>query len=134
MDISLQPTEVWTAENRSWVGSAHGTDVTQTITLKNSLFTAGTHYPDGYVPSGIVLGRVTASGLYGPYDDAASDGRQVAVGFLYSSVKMRASGPDVGAAIHWHGIVIAAKLPFQSGTGSLDANGRTDLAAKFWIR
>lgn len=134
MDISLQPTETWTAENRSWVGSRHGTDVTQTITLKNSLFTANTHYPDGYVPSGIVLGRVTASGLYGPYDDAAGDGRAVAVGFLYSNVKMLASGADVGAALHWHGVVIAAKLPFSSGTGFLDAAGKVDLAAKFWIK
>lgn len=133
MDISLQPTETWIAENRSWLGSEHGTDHPQTVTLKNSLFTAGTHYPNGYLPSGLVLGKVTASGLYGPYDDAASDGRQTAVGFLYSNTKMVASGADVGAPIHWHGAVKKLKLPFQSGTGSLDAAGIVDLSAKFWI-
>lgn len=133
MDISLQPTRTYTAENRSWLGSAHGTDVPQTVTLKNSLFIAATHYPDGYVPSGCVLGIVTASGLYGPYDDTAVDGRAVARGFLYSSTKLIAGGADVGAPIHWHGAVKKLKLPFQTGTGSLDAAGIVDLAAKFWI-
>ena len=97
MDITLQPTETWTAEDRSWLGSRHGTDVPQTVTLNTSTFTANTHYPNGYVPSGTVLGMITATGLYGPYDDTASDGRQTAVGFLYSATKMRASGPNVGA-------------------------------------
>lgn len=130
MDISLQPTESYQAENRSWLGSRHGTDVTQSITLDTSTFTANTHYPNGYVPSGTVLGRITATGLYGPYDNGASDGREVAVGFLYSNTKMLSGGKDVGAPLHWHGMVLAAKLPAGSG---LDANARTDLAAKFWI-
>jgi hypothetical protein len=135
VDISLQPTETFFAENRSWLGSRDGTDVTQSITLNTSLFTANTHYPNGYVPSGTVLGRVTATGLYGPYDNAASDGREVAVGFLYSNTKMRSGGPNVGAPIHWRGIVLAAKLPIaSSSTGGLDAAGKVDLAAKFWIR
>jgi hypothetical protein len=135
VDISLQPTETWVAENRSWLGSRDGTEVTQSITLATSTFTEGTHYPDGYVKSGTLLGEITAvgatQGMYGPYDNAASDGRETAVGFLFSSVKMRASGPNVGAAIHWRGVIRAAKLPTNHG---LDANARTELAAKFWIR
>lgn len=138
MDIALEQVGSWQAENREWLGSRHGTDVTQTITLATSTFTAGTHFPNGFVPSGTVLGKITSVGatqnMYGPYDDAASDGRQVAAGFLFTSVKMRTSGPNVGAAIHWHGVVIASKLPLQSGTGALDANGKADLAAKFWIK
>lgn len=135
MDITLQPTETYTAEDRSWLGSRDGTDVTQTVTLDTSAFTEATHFPNGYVPSGTVLGQITATGLYGPYDDAASDGRQTAVGFLYSATKMRTGGPDVGAPIHWRGIVRAAKLPrLTTETGGLDAAGKVDLAAKFWIR
>lgn len=131
MDIALQQTESYVAEDRSWLASRHGTDVTQTITLDVSAFTANTHYPNGYIPSGVVLGKITATGLYGPYSNAASDGTEVAAGFLYTSVKVRSGGPDVGAAIHWHGAVIAAKLPTGNG---LDTAGRTDLAAKFWIK
>ncbi len=131
MDISLQPTETYTAEDRSWLGSRDGTDVTQTITLDVSTFTAATHYPDGYIKSGTVLGRITATGLYGPYDNGASDGREVAVGFLFTSAKVREGGPDVGAPIHWRGVIREAKLPTNHG---LDANAKADLAAKFWIR
>lgn len=131
MDISLQPTETWVAEDRSWLGSRDGTDVTQTVTLDTSTFTANTHYPDGYVKSGTVLGRITATGLYGPYNNGASDGTEVAVGFLYSATKMRSGGPDVGAPIHWRGVIRESHLPANHG---LDANAKADLAAKFWIR
>jgi hypothetical protein len=135
VDITLQPTETYTAEDRSWLGSRDGTDVTQTVTLDTSAFTEATHFPNGYIPSGVVLGRITATDLFGPYDDTASDGRQVAVGFLYSNTKVRTGGPDVGAPIHWRGIIRAARLPLATNvTGGLDANGKTDLAAKFWIR
>lgn len=135
----MQPTETWLAEDRSWLGSRDGTDVTQTVTLATATFTANTHYPNGYIPSGTVLGQITAvgatQGMYGPYDNAATDGRQTAVGFLYSSTKVRAGGPNVGAPIHWRGVIRASRLPIAEGTaGGLDAPGRTDLAAKFWIR
>jgi hypothetical protein len=131
VDITLQPTETYQAEDRSWLGSRDGTDVTQTVTLDTSTFTEATHFPDGYIPSGTVLGRITATDLYGPYDNAASDGREVAVGFLYSNTKVRTGGPDVGAPIHWRGVIRAARLWVNSG---LDSAARTDLAAKFWIR
>lgn len=135
MDITLQPTETWTAEDRSWLGSRDGTEVTQTITLDTSAFTEATHFPNGYIPSGTILGKVTATGLYGPYNNSASDGTEVAVGFLFSATKVRTGGPDVGAAIHWRGVIRAARLPRAiTETGGLDAAARTDLAAKFWIR
>ncbi len=136
MDIALEQVGSWQAENREWLGSRDGTDVTQTITLCTATFTANTHYPNGFVPSGTVLGVITANGatkgMYGPYDDTATDGRQKAVGFLYSNTKVRSGGPNVGAPIHWRGIIKSLKLPFQSGAGALDANGIADLT-RFWI-
>jgi hypothetical protein len=56
-------------ERRSWLLSPHGTEpgTTPSITLDVSAFTAGIHYPNGYIPSGTPLGIITASGLYGPY-------------------------------------------------------------------
>lgn len=131
MDITMQPAEVWTAEDRSWLASRDGTEVTQTITLKTSLFTANTHYPNGYIKSGTVLGKVTATGLYGPYDNAASDGREVAAGFLFNSTKMRSGGPDLGAPLHWRGAIRESRLPTNHG---LDSAAKTDLAAKFLFR
>ena len=127
MDITVTTTD-YTAENRSWLGSRDGTEVTQSITLDPALFTAATHFPNGYIPSGTVLAKVTATGLYGPYDDSKTNGQEVAEGFLFSSTKVRVGGPKVGAAIHWRGVIRTAKLPANSG---LNAAARADLAAKF---
>ena len=43
------------------------------------------------LPAGQVLGIVTASGQYAPYDDAATDGTEVAVAILYAS---KPASPD----------------------------------------
>lgn len=126
MDITMQPAEVWQVEDRSWLGSRDGTEVTQTITLKVSTFTANTHYPNGFIPSGTPLGKITATGLYGPYDNAAGDGREVCAGFLFNSTKVRSGGPDVGAPLHWRGVIREARLPI-----AIDSAGKADLAAKF---
>ena len=57
------------SENRNWLLGSHGTDPGSTIngTLDVSAFTAAIHYPNGYIPSGCPLARITATGLYGPY-------------------------------------------------------------------
>lgn len=121
-------------EKRDWLLSAHGTEpgTTLSVTLDISKFTAGTHYPNGYIPSGTALGIVTSGGKYGPYDDAASDGRQVCRGFLYSSCNAlnTATGAalaSVGGAMLVHGFVQSSKLPFTSGTGFADAAAIVDL-------
>jgi hypothetical protein len=66
--IEVQTTS-YQVEKRSWLLSQHGTDpgTTPSITLDVSAFTAGVHYPNGYIPSGTALAKITATGLYGPY-------------------------------------------------------------------
>lgn len=130
MDISVRSTTFGT-ENRSWLGSAHGTEATRSVTLDTSAFTEATHYADGYVPSGTVLGKITASGLYGPYDDAAVDGREVAAGFLFNSTKMASGGADVGAPLLEHGVVVEANLPANSG---YNAAAGTDMSGRIVVR
>lgn len=129
MDISVRTT-TYGVENRSWLGSAHGTEATRTVTLDVSAFTEATHYPDGYIPSGVVLGRITASGLYGPYDNAAVDGRELAAGFLFNSTTVNGTA-DLGAPLLEHGMVIEDKLPSNSG---LDAAAALEMAGRIVIR
>ncbi|MGW4825428.1 hypothetical protein ACWEP4_42790 [Streptomyces sp. NPDC004227] len=84
--MTVQPvttTQTLTAD-RSWLDSLHGTDSVDTITLDMSTFASGTHYkpstdtsiPYSRVLSGIPVGKITASGLYGLYKTDATDGRQ----------------------------------------------------------
>ena len=129
-DISVSTTS-YQVEKRGWLWGPHGTDpgMTPSVTLDFTKFTAGTHYPNGYVPSGCVLGKITASGKFGPFDPAATDGRQTAAGILFSSLKVPAdTATPVGGAMLVHGAVDPARLPFQSGIGSLTAAARTSLS------
>ncbi|WP_043468982.1 head decoration protein [Kitasatospora sp. MBT66] len=125
MELGLR-TETFQQEDHSWLGSAHGTDATRSITLDTTKFTAGTHYPNGYFPSGLPLGQITAGGKFGPYDDTAVDGRQTCVGFLMTSVRApRTAGAPVVGALLDHGKVVTARLPL-----AVDANGRADVAGR----
>ncbi|GAA3750928.1 head decoration protein [Micromonospora maritima] len=131
MDITVR-TETFGVEDRSWLASAHGTTATRTITIDPSLFTAGTHFAGGKLRSGTVLARVTATGLYGPYDNTKSNGQEVAAGHLFTSVQLRATTDQKApAALMEHGFIRESRLP--SGHG-LDAAAKTDLAGKFTYR
>lgn len=136
-DISVQTTD-YQVERRNWLLSKHGTTDTPSIVLDVSTFTAATHFPNGYISSGVVLGIITAasSGLrlvVGPYDDTAVDGRNVAVGLLFSSVKVPNLADltkDPGGAMLVHGFVHRGRLPIANGAagrGYIDAAGETDL-------
>lgn len=129
MDISVRTKGTILNENQSWIGKSSALEDADSITLDRALFNLVATFPNGFIPSGVVLGRVTASGLYGPYSDAAVDGRTVAVGFLLASVPYdRDSTANIVAALMWHGEIVEANLPLNHG---LDAAARTDLAAKF---
>lgn len=78
MDLSVYSEGPWAPEDRSWLGSAHGTESTVTITLDLSAFTSGTHYPNNYIPSGIVLARLD-TGLYGPYAGRTNEVQTVTI-------------------------------------------------------
>ena len=55
-----QTTETFSNEDHSWLGSARGTESPRSITLKTSTFTSGTHYPNGFFPSGLALALPTS--------------------------------------------------------------------------
>lgn len=73
-DISVIKTP-FQSEDRSWLLSPHGTEpgTTPSITLDVSLFDHDIDYPNGYVPSGTVLGEVAGTGLFGPYTGKQSN-------------------------------------------------------------
>lgn len=127
MDIAPRSVS-YALDQHDWLGSAHGTDSTETITLDLSLFDKATHYPDGFIRSGTPLGKVTAGGLYGPYAGGASNGQDVLAGFLYGGVEIPTGSPAptrLGAALFVHGKVREARLPI-----AVDANGKTDVAGR----
>ena len=133
-DISVTTTS-YQVEKRGWLWGEHGTEPgcnpTITLDFTNGGFVAGTHYPNGYLPSGLVLGKITATGKYGVYDSAATDGRQNAAALLFSSVKVPAVlSTPVGAAAFVHGFVDPARLPIPA---QVTAAVKTALNLIYWL-
>lgn len=123
--ILSQKTEAFGTDSPAWLASRHGTGEARSVTLDKSLFTEGTHYAKGYYPSGLPLGRVTASGKYGPFDSTATDGRQTLAGFLFAWVDAGVGDVDAVGALLDHCKVVAAKLPVTvNAAGQTSAAGR----------
>lgn len=80
MDLQPISTTVTSLEDRSWLGSAHGTESTRSVTLDLALFTEATHYPNGEILSGTVLAKKTSTGLYGPYSGTTEEVQTVTEG------------------------------------------------------
>ncbi|MEV6897457.1 hypothetical protein [Amycolatopsis sp. NPDC051372] len=127
MDLSIK-TEAFQQDDQSWLGSAHGTNATRTVTLDASTFTG--LYPNGYIPSGTALAYIVGSTTkLGPYDPANTTTEPgVFIGHLFTAVKVPTdTSKPIGAALYEHGRVRAAKLPFTSGKGSVDAAAKADV-------
>lgn len=128
-DINVRTVKQFLNEDQRWIapGGISAIKDADSITLKMSLFSRVT-FPNNLLPSGIVLGKVTASGLWGPYDDAAVDGRQTAGHHLLATVAWPAdlaAAAQIPVAGYWHGEVIESLLPTGHG---LDAAAKVDLA------
>lgn len=86
-------------------------------------------FVDTYLRAGLVLGKITASGKYTEYDDAAVDGSETAKYVLLHDVDLRnplkpaevVDGP-VTATVLIKAYIDATLLP-----NTLDANGKADL-------
>lgn len=95
------------------LSEANGTRSREEITLAAT---------DAVLPAGQLLGKVTASGNYAPYNNAATDGSEVAAAVLYAPVGISAS------AQRSVGIVRDAEVKRALLTG-LDTTGEADLLA-----
>jgi hypothetical protein len=89
-------------EDRSWLLTELEDAFKLSGTLDITTLTKATHYANYYVPSGLVVGKVTASGLFG-----------------------------IGIIVAFAAVSIA-RLPFNSGNaatgrGYIDAAGQVDL-------
>lgn len=108
MDLSPTTTVVELTRDKTWLGSAHGTDCTRTITLDIAGGTFATVLEEGgtIVPSGTPV----VKGAGETYDLATGAG-VVADGHLFEDVKVNADTTNAGGALLWHGVVVDAQVP-----------------------
>lgn len=80
-DLSTRTIKTYGNEDQRWVapGGQSGLRDMDTITLDRSGFDLVTNFPNGFIPSGVVLAKLTATGLYVPYAGRASEVQSIAV-------------------------------------------------------
>ena len=111
--LKLRHTTYATPENHTWAKTDKGFLTCHSVTLLGTAFLAT--FPTGFVPSGVTLGKITATGLYAPYNNADSPvGTTVMRGLLFTSVQLVLDDggllTDSSAALLWEGDVIEANL------------------------
>lgn len=103
-------TETYGSGDLSWLGSDHGIADGRTELLDISTFTKATHYPDGYIPSGLPVALV--GGVLVPYDatEATTTGDGVLAGFVLTDQSTDGT-EDIAVPLIDHGRVRVSKLP-----------------------
>jgi hypothetical protein len=95
-------TETIGTGDQSWLAE-DGPHDARSQALLMSAFTAGTHYPNGYVPSGLPIAEFTSgpnSGEYGPYDPDATDGTEDLVGFVLTDTPVNVRAGETSTDTH----------------------------------
>lgn len=101
--------------DQSWLGSSHGIRECRTEFLDISTFTAGTHYPNGYIPSGLPVAKV--GGVLVPYDatEGTTTNAGILAGFVFTDQQVvPATGVgavDFAVPVLDHGRIRSAKVP-----------------------
>lgn len=98
--------------NYGWLDSTHGIRNGRTGIVNVSAFTAGTHYPNGFIPAGTPVAAV--SGKLVPYDslEATTTNAGVLAGHLAADVAVPAgSTADQAGSVISHGRVKTASVP-----------------------
>lgn len=130
MDLTVRTAHTFLNEDQRWIGPGGLSSIhdARSITLNLALFDFVTAFPNRYLPSGVGLAKVTATGLYGPYSAVATDGRQTVMGLLLVSEAVDVGAAVTGnhpAAMYWKGEVIQSFLPTGHG---IDAAAITALS------
>lgn len=112
MNLRQQTEQTVAASSQAWLGSAHGTTATESITVDAATFEAT--FADGRVPSGVFVSE-RADGLY-VYGNAG-DGDRAGHAFEGFRFTPGATGADaqVPIALFRHGKVLVDELPAGHG-------------------
>lgn len=116
MDLSPKTTVIQSADEKRWLGSKHGTDTLETITLDitNGGFTivdGGDGY--GYIKSGTPVKLHTATNLYRRVNTGTGT-EEAADGHLFETVRVKTgtgATTKAGGSLLWHGVVVDALVP-----------------------
>lgn len=104
-DFAVVRTDEPIKDDYTWAASKHGMHTGFGATLNVSAFTAGTHYPNGYVPSGTPVRKVGTK-----WEPTVADSGATYDAIVLEPVAIREGQTDAIAAVVDHIIVHADRL------------------------
>ena len=104
-------TETFSDGDQSWLGSAHGIRNCRSAILDVSAFTKGTHYPNGYFPSGLEVNVASETALK-PWTGATGE----VLGVLFTD-QPTDGVEDLNVPVLRHGMIKTARLPVAHAAG-----------------
>lgn len=119
-DISFRTRKTFGQEDQRWLGNGgRPIGTPRSILLDRSAFdlTDGGDFPNGFIPSGIVLGKVTATGLYVPYAGRTSEAQTLtfdATGGTYTLSFDGATAPAAATYLNAAGDTAAITAHLES--------------------
>lgn len=130
MDLGLR-TYTYLQGDQTWLGSEHGTSNALSVTIVVPSLVAATHYPNGFLPSGLPLAKYTAGpnlGLWTVWVSGGANGAGTLGGFLLDSVPVHNPANNVVGPLLDHGRVVLSRLPIP-----VDAGGQAAVNGRIWF-
>lgn len=106
--------------DQSWIGDPNMVYKSRSEILSVAAFTAGTHYPNGYLPSGTPVALV--AGVLVPYDktEATTTNAGVLAGHILTDQPV-VGAANFGVPVIDSGRVKVSKVPYNPGTAGVFA-------------
>jgi hypothetical protein len=105
--------------DQSWLGES-GPHKARSQALLKSGFTEGTHYPDGFLPSGTPVALNSSTDEYVAYVDGGSNGTGAVAGFVLTDSKVTGDA-YINVALLDRGRININKLPITVAAADLAA-------------
>lgn len=119
IDVTVTPRKVLVSD--------HGKDTYLGGTIASTAVDAGSS-PTSTLRKGLVMAKLTASEKYAEYDDAQTDGREVAVGILADTVDLTEGSADGATPIDQpKALLIVHGVVDESELIGIDAAAKVDL-------
>ncbi len=119
IDVTVTPRKVLVSD--------HGKDTYLGGTIASTAIDAGSS-PTSTLRKGLVMAKLTASEKYAEYDDAQTDGREVAVGILADTVDLTEGSADGATPIDQpKALLIVHGVVDESELIGIDAAAKVDL-------
>ena len=111
--ISRRSTGTRSGDQR-WIGSRHALDSAKTASLQVSAFTEATHYPNGFLPSGLPVNAADPANIV-PWAGTGT------LRFLKDNHEVEAGITTLQVALLWHGLIYTAHVPLAGFTAPTGA-------------